>query len=367
MLLVLKIKRAKLLGELSALKNKNNTRGVSLDLRSDFFTRYKNMYSELQDLNSLIKMEEKIEHAQHAQEMEKEYSFIKSSRGDLQYRSTNWNDDLSLDYNQPNDYELARRDALIWQRYKEPGSLSNDDLVISYRKYGAERLLLRYIASGFDKDKLRLTSKHMNYLDRFQKRAVATTQNVGTDADGGYLVPTETEAAVVHEMSYTGPFGGPEGGLGNWQRFITGGTKEISVNTSIDAEEAVYSTEALDLVAKKPIYAQREINFITLTQLMVWTVQLDQDAAGNFEQEARKNLGRAFGRKLNNDLTEDSRADINDKTKLVGLTSANASFGSIESNNAFDASSRGKTNAPIRYDEALDLKHAVDPIYRQGV
>ena len=351
-----------LLGIMRTLKKDNNIEGVSIEDRSANIDKYYSMSIELSDVQKELFAEEQIEASERHKGLEKEYGFTRYSRGDLKFRATSWDDPISFDIYQPSVDEIKVRDNLIWQRYKEPSSLSSDQLVFSYRKFLGERLFLRHVSSGL-KGAGYLSPKQLKFLSEFQKRAQATTVSAGTNADGGYLVPTETEAGIFYQMARTGPFAGPMGELGTWLNLSSGADRKINVNNNIDTLEASTKDEAADLDIKKAAWGQYDLSLHDYSFIMPYTVQLDQDSASDLEQELAFTMSQAFGRRLNKDAISGNGVD-----KISGLLGSAkiTAAQTITSENDFDAASiRDANDAPITTDEVTSLKFKLDEYYRQ--
>lgn len=357
----LKKKRNELLEKVRLFKLRNNKRGVSLKKREANVDKSFKMVRELSLLQDEIYVEEEIARTERSKELEKEYGFIRAPRGDLKFRSTSWDDPASIDDYQPSTDEIKARNNLIWQRYENDGALSSDQLVYSYRKFCGERLALRHIASGL-KDAGNLSSKQIRFLSEYQSRAQDTTVVSNDDKAGGYLVPTDTEAAIYHHMSRIGPFSGPMGELGRWVNYDKGGKAKVNVNTNVDTLKAKISGEPSDVDAIKASWDQNDLSFYNYQYLMPYTIQIGQDSASNLEQELRFVLSQAIGRGINERIISGSTAAGFVFSGLDALVSTNNTVGT----NAFNATQRNANNGPITQKEIVELKTSLNSYYRNN-
>ena len=354
--------RNELVGKIDDYKEKNNVEGVSLEKRKEYRTKVSSIIAELKTYTSVIDEKQILHRAGLQREMEEEFSVMRKPSGGVprsRFQTMTWGDNIDKDSHDPTTEEMLKRDELVWRRYEDFDGLGNDEKVESYRKFAGERIFYKYLAGGMDQDKVRLSDDEVRLMYAFQERAEATTSKTNVEADGGYLVPVETEAKIIHEMAFMGPFAGPKSGAGDWRGYPNGIKREVNVNTSRKSRMAAYSTEGADIAAVKAAWAQRPLNFLTLTSLMVWTIQLDQDAASNVEQELTMEMAEGFGRRLNRDLTRGAGG-----VALTGVVDDIAAANTVESTNAFGSVLHTVAGSLITPSEIIDMKYTIDKSYR---
>ena len=175
-------------------------------------------------------------------------------------------------------------------------------------------------------------------------------QTVGTNADGGYTVPTTLMAEIVQTMKDWGPmfdedvarvFSTPSG---NPMSFPT-------VNdTASTAEAHTEGTQATDDGGKDVAFGQKSLGaFAFDTEWVRWSWELNEDSIFAMEQLLGSLLGERLARKGNAQLTVGS--------------------GSGAPNGIVTAAANGKTAAAtgaIASDEVIDLFHSVNAAYRRS-
>ena len=360
--------RNDLLGKIEAFKKDGNENRNKKE-REERNKNFSKLIDDLQLKQKEVKQFEVIYSAKRQKEEEEEFNVKKlpgNSGGDLNFRKSSWNDPVTDNSEIPEEAELRTRDELTFQRFADSSALTADENIQAHRMYAGERLFFRFLAGGADADKLGLSAREMEHLHNFQKRAQSTTAKIGADADGGYLVPTITEAAIVHQMAFIGPFAGPGGMAGMWQMYDNGNPRKINVNTSRKTAKAKYVAEGVDIAAQKAAWSQKVLNFHTISNLMPWTIQAQQDAASNLESELRMEMAESFGRLLNEELTATGTGATPNFLNSVtgGLVAGNT----ITTKNAYNApASAGEytTQASnIRPQEIIAAKFSIDKAYR---
>lgn len=364
-------KRNKLLGQIEAFKkagNENRSKKERIK-RNKKFSR---MVDDLAAAQERVKQLEIIYSAKQQRDQEEEFAVRRQPNnggGDLKFRKATWNDPVRDDSKTPSTKEMLKRDALVFQRFEDFESLNTKEKIKAHRMYAGERLFFRYIAAGASNDKLRLSQAELDLFHEFQDRAQATTAKIGTDGDGGYLVPTVTEAAIVHQMAFIGPFAGPASGAGKWQQYAAGEKREINVNTSRKTAKAKYVAEGVDIVAQKAAWSQVDLNFHTISNLMPWTIQIQQDSASNLEMELRAEMAESFGRLLNEELTATGTGASPNFLNSVGNSLLAGQ--TVTTLNSFDNNT--KTASPVAYtvqgsnvrpQEIVRAKYSIDKAYR---
>ena len=331
--------------------------------RKERNTKFGAMIDNLQSLQKKAKQLEVIEDAKRSKEREEEFAVKRvpnNGGGDLKLRKASWDDPVTDESRTPNAENLQRRDALVFERFADPDALTTDQMVKAHRMYAGERLFFKYISAGASNERLRLSQAEMDLFHEHQNRAQATTAKIAADGDGGYLVPTVTEAAIVHQMAFIGPFAGPAGGAGRWQMYSSGEKHKINVNTSRKTAKAVYVAEGVDITAQKAAWSQVDLEFYTIANLMPWTIQVQQDSASNLESELRMEMAESFGRLLNDELTATGTGNANDR--LTGLAASITK--SVDGTAAFNVTTYSYDDAAIQPNQIIRAKYLIDKAYR---
>lgn len=175
-------------------------------------------------------------------------------------------------------------------------------------------------------------------------------QTAGTDAAGGYTVPTELANRIVETMKDWGPMFDP----GVTDEMVTSGGNPFDIPTNDDtANSAAALAEAADLTddgSGDLVFGEKNLAaYVYATPWLKISFELLQDSAFNIEAFVGGKLGQRLGRIGNNKLT-------------VGT-------GVSQPNGVVTASSLGKTaaaGAAIAADELIDLQHSVNAAYRRS-
>lgn len=176
------------------------------------------------------------------------------------------------------------------------------------------------------------------------------TQTAGSNAAGGYTVPTELAKRIVEVMKDWGPMYDP----GITDEMVTSSGNPFDIPTNDDtANSAAALAEAADLVDDNSgDLAFGEVSlaaFVYATPWLKLSFELLQDSAFNLEEFCARKLGERLGRIANKQLT------IGDN---VG-----------DPNGVVTASALGKTAAAVAAitgDEMIDLQHSVNAAYRRS-
>lgn len=185
-----------------------------------------------------------------------------------------------------------------------------------------------------------LTSEQRGLL---QTRGTST-QVVGTDSLGGYLVPDTWQPEIERAMlDYSG--------IMQAARIIrTAGGNTLYWPTEDDTSTlAVKTAEAAGVTVADLAFAQKQLDAYKYTSMIKVSEELLQDAAYDIQAEITNAFGPRFGRIMNQECT------LGD--------------GSGDPNGIVTATSAGKTTASataITFAEVLDLKHSIDPAYRNS-
>ncbi len=176
-----------------------------------------------------------------------------------------------------------------------------------------------------------------------QKRGTST-QVVGTDSLGGYLVPDTWQPEIERAMlSYSGI-------LQAARVLRTSGGNTLYWPTEDDTTTlAAKTSEAAGATVADLTFAQAQLDAYKYTSMIKVSEELLQDTAYDILSEITAAFAPRFGRRLNLDCTTGD--------------------GSGDPNGVVTASTLGKTTASataITFGEVIDLKHAVDPAYRNA-
>lgn len=171
-----------------------------------------------------------------------------------------------------------------------------------------------------------------------------STQAVGTDSLGGYLAPDTWQPEIEKAMlDYSG--------IMQAARILRTSTGvPLFWPTEDDTTTlAVKTAEAADATVADLTFAQKQLDAYKYTSLMKVSDELLQDSAYDIVAEITAAFAPRFGRLINQQCT-------------VG-------DGSGDPNGVVTASTLGKTTASataFTFAEVLDLKHSIDPAYRNS-
>lgn len=202
---------------------------------------------------------------------------------------------------------------------------------------------IRFGVSGLKPEEREILQRHRTDVPE-EVRA----QSVGTDAAGGFTVPTELQAEIDKAMAAWGPMWDPgvarELNTSNGRRLEWPTVDDTAKTGRIKAENASVDDDGTDDVA----FGQKELDaYVYDTGMVRIPLELTQDSAFNIEALLNELFGERLGRLANTTLTTGT--------------------GSSQPNGVVTASSLGKTAASgtaIAADELIDLLHSVDPAYR---
>ena len=267
--------------------------------------------------------------------------------GDLRFRTET--PDMIMQRGSPSLATLRHKRDLLERRARHgPDALTQEENQVALRTFPGEHVFWRFLAG------VQLSSQERSAFHEQQElqRALSDTVLTTTDADGGYLVPVETEAEIYHQMAFTGPFAGPMSPLGDWRSYMNGRDREVNVNTSSQSAEAEYVAEAADANPTHPTWEQVNLDFKTIRHSMPLTVQADEDSVSDLQTELQREMATAFARRLNNDLTKGGGG-----TALTGITHIGLTRTFTSSTALADR---------ISADEFINLKRQVNRAYRGG-
>lgn len=176
------------------------------------------------------------------------------------------------------------------------------------------------------------------------------TQTAGTDAAGGFTVPTTLAGFIVESMKDFGPMYDP----GITTEIVTSSGNPFDIPTNDDTgNTAALLSEGADLTDDNSgdlVFGEKNLAaFVYATPWLKISFELLQDSAFNLEAFVGRKLGERLGRIANNRLT-------------VGT-------GSSQPQGLIPAAAIGKTAASataIAPDELFDLQHSVNAAYRRN-
>jgi len=185
-----------------------------------------------------------------------------------------------------------------------------------------------------------------SYLRGEIGKAELRAQNVGTDENGGYTVPTALNPGVIETMKAFGPLN--DGTVVNYIDTAGGGTINFPTNddTGNTASQVAEGTDLGD--ADDLTFGQIGLGAYKITSgVVLVSNELITDSAIDVVDFVHKAIAKRLGRKLNALLT------TGNGTNAPGglITGAGAGV------------TTALTNA-ITFDELIDQEHSVDPAYR---
>lgn len=175
-------------------------------------------------------------------------------------------------------------------------------------------------------------------------------QTGGSNAAGGFTVPTELATFVEESMAATGPM--YTSNLFTVINSTDGRTFSIPTvdDTAVTAVAHTEGTQPTDDGGKDVTFGQKSVGaFAFDSEWVRWSAELNADSILNMESLLGSLLGERLGRIANSKLTTGS--------------------GSSDVEGIVTNSAAGKTAASataITADEIIDLIHSVDPAYRQS-
>ena len=185
-------------------------------------------------------------------------------------------------------------------------------------------------------------------LDKEQRALIekrgTSTQIVGTDSLGGYLVPDEWMPGIESYLKdYSGIYE-----AATIKRSPTGASQYYAVNDDTSTI-AVQVGEASAFTVQDFTFSQVQMDAYKFGTVVKESYEILQDNDYQLEAWFMEQFGARFGRSINNKCTTGN--------------------GSATPNGVVTASTLGKTAASataFTYLELLDLKHSIDPAYRRS-
>jgi len=221
-----------------------------------------------------------------------------------------------------------------------------------------QKLFFRAIAFGlgeFTREEREIFAAHQSAdagiaaeVRALQQRAGMVT---GTNAAGGFLVPTDLFGAIEKVLEQWGPMLAESNGFRVFN--TTSGNKVTFPVIDYTAERGETHAEGGATTQDgtgTPTIGQKDLDgYINKTPIVPISLELLQDSAFDVEALMAELFGESLGRTVNEVLTNGD--------------------GSNKQHGLFTAAGAGKTAAAasaITADELIDLVHSVDPAYRQS-
>jgi HK97 family phage major capsid protein len=256
---------------------------------------------------------------------------------------------LSSEESEKWDKMCARLDMLdgAIERSKQiPEIVDNEELRETYKKSAEEKrdeAKKPSYQQAFAK-LIRSTEAGHTELTREERDAIreARAQSKGTDSEGGYLVPDDfVNMLVSHRAAY--------GGIEQFaMMFNTASGADIPVPTNDDTSNsgAIVAENAADSEQDTVFGEIKMLAYKYSSKIIRVSFELLQDNEFNLEAYLAEIMGERLGR--------------------AQATHFAAGTGSSQPQ-GLNAATSGKTAAAtgaVTYDELLDLKHSLDPVYR---
>ena len=193
-----------------------------------------------------------------------------------------------------------------------------------------------------------LTPEERNVLKagaaRFENRA----QTTGSNAAGGYTVPTELHGEIIKVMKMWGPMYDED--VATVMNTASGNPIQVPTvdDTDNEADPHTEGEELADDGSGDVEFGQKLLNaYVYNTPFVRWSFELDTDGIANMESFLGFLIGERLGRIANRQLT-------------IG-TGTNAPNGILTaSGQGLIAAAAGS----LKFDEIMELEHSVDPAYR---
>ena len=177
-------------------------------------------------------------------------------------------------------------------------------------------------------------------------RGKPTVHNVlseGTDADGGYLVPTEFEREVVNGLKETGS-------IRSIARVITTAS-ERKIALAATHSQAHWTDENAAYTESNPTFSQKSLDAYKMTDLIRVSEELLQDAFFDLEGYIRDEIVSAF-------------AELEDSAFCVGTGSGQPT--GIFTANGGDVGVNAAAADKVTFEEIVDLVYGLKAPYRRN-
>lgn len=283
------------------------------------------------------------------QDMLQERNEIATKMRDMNANAAKEERALTSEENENWDKMVSRLDMLdghIERSKKIPEIVDNEELREKFKRSTQEQKEEAKKPSyqqAFSK-LLRSTEAGHTELSREERQAIteARAQSKGTDSEGGYLVPEDFVNMLV---SHRAAYGGIEG-FATVFNTGTGADIPIPVNDDTSNTGAILAENAADSEQDLVFSEIRMLAYKYTSNIVRVSFELLQDNAFNLEAYLAEIMGERLGRA--------------EATHFAAGTGSSQPQG-------LNAATSGKTavaTGAVTYDELLDLKHSVDPVYR---
>lgn len=242
--------------------------------------------------------------------------------------------------------DIAHRSELN-ERYALGEPLSDDEKVFRNRLTNGEKLWFRLMKAPPGRFSFHAVPAEFEMPTDW--RAESTTAQVGTDADGGHLVPETLAAEVIRSTKAYGPMNDP----GVARQINTAMGEPLTFPTVNDTgNKGVWIAEHTDAASKKVTWGDITVNAHKgSTDFFAVTREIMQDSVINFQRELTSLMGERVGRLLNEGFTKGDGSG-----KPTGLVNT---IGAV----AAQVQNVG-TAVNIDFVDLLNLVAKVDPSYR---
>ena len=168
----------------------------------------------------------------------------------------------------------------------------------------------------------------------------------GTNADGGYLVPTEFERRLVSDLA--------EENVIRKLATVINTQNERKIPLAATHSVATWTAENAAYTESNPTFAQKTLDAFKLTDLARASIELIQDAAFDIEAYLIDEFSRAFAA-----AEEEAFCVGNGTGKPTGLFIASANGGA-------PVGATTATNSAIKADDLIDLVYSLKSPYRKN-
>lgn len=184
--------------------------------------------------------------------------------------------------------------------------------------------------------------KHMRLGNRADTPEIRNALQVGTDSEGGYLVPEEFERTLVTALDENNIFRQLA------KKITTGGDRLIPTLTA--HATAAWTAEEAAFTESDPAFGQKTLSAYKMGVLLKISDELLADSAFNMSAFIATEFGRAMGK-----LEEEAFFTGDGSSKPTGILDA--------TNGAASGVTTASATA-ITFDEIVDLYHSVKAPYR---
>lgn len=210
----------------------------------------------------------------------------------------------------------------------------------------SEEEVQRLYAEVLERNMIRAEGRvDRNQFMKLVPKELRVAQNVGTPADGGYLVPEEWQSRIIESMKYYGPMLQ----AGRIFNTSTGAEMHLPTHDATSEKGAIIGEDIQDTIAKTALSEVKFGSFMYTSKIIPITIELLQDAAYDVVGLVRDTCASRIGRILNEHLTD----GVGTTTPFGVATKSTDSAITLTANT-------------ITADKLVDLEHTVDILYRQS-